>query len=331
MNWIFGGAASDFAVLHLGGCLALAMVWLAPEAGWSAAAALAALAVIDTGHMCTTVLRTHFRGEEFRSRRAYWVVPLAVFAGATAWSALRLPYLFTVALYGTIYHHMRQYYGVTRWYERLNGRGCRPSGFYVQGLFALPVIALHWRPDGIDSVFVKGDLLVRPSPPLYQAAAGLYAVMLASWVVHEVRLWRSGIREPNRLVSILVPALLTAVGCFFGRSTLQVILPLVCTHGVAYFGIMGLSLRRLDPASYATAARAALVVVGLAAVAGGAITWMDEALIETEYLLEPAGLLNAALIGITLTPTVCHYVFDAWIWTGRHREAATVYGPAGAS
>lgn len=324
--WIFGNAPLDLAVLYAGGCLAFAVVWLVPEsARFATLFALATLAVVDTGHMYTTVWRTWFRKKELKGQARYWIAPLAACGGVFLWALLRIPYLFNVILYTTIFHHMRQYYGVVRWYEKLNRRTSRPSHWFVTLLFVLPLAFAHFRTDGIKQIFYKGDLLVYPSPALYSVFLVLYLAVVASWIGYEAHLVARGIREPNRVLAIFVPMLFTGVGCYFGKSAPQIILPLVWTHGITYFGLMALSMRRLDPKRWRSALFAAIPVVLTAIVAGSLVLYLDEIYLETEYLAESRSFFELAFIAVIQTPTICHYLFDAWIWTGRHRDAKVVY------
>ena len=323
--WIFGSARNDFAVMYAAGLLSFVFVWTVPSTAFAATIlGLVTLAVIDTGHMLTTIWRTHLRAEERRSNGWYVGLPLLVFATIGLWAWLRIPYLFNVLLYGTIWHHMRQYFGVMRWYEKLNRRSCRPSHWFIHLLFLLPLGFAHFRTDGIKQIFYRGDVLVYPSEPLFRIFVGLYALTVIAWVGYELYLWRRGVREPNRMLAILVPMLFTGVGCLYGNGTMQVILPLIWTHGVSYFGLLALSLRRLDPERWKTATWAAVPIVVSAAVLGGAAFYVDEAFLETEYL-SGLGLGDILVIAALQTPSVCHYVFDMWIWTGRHREAKVVF------
>ena len=324
--WIFGSAGRDFCALNLGGLAAFAFVWLAPlDAAWAGPVLFFCMATIDTGHMYSTVWRTHFRIEELKSTKLYWGAPLTVFLVALVWITARVPYLLTAVLYATIYHHMRQYYGVVRWYEKLNRRFSGASKFFIHALFALPLLAAHFNPRGISQIFNTGDLLLYPHPGLYAATTTIYLTVLAAWLAYEITTWTRGHREPNRALAIGLPMLFTGVGCYFGRSTPQILLPLVCTHGVAYFSLMALSLERLEPKRYPSVGIPFAGIVAFAAVAGYSALYFEERFMDAGYSTEALTFNEATVMALLLVPTVCHYLFDAWIWTGRHREARIVF------
>lgn len=57
--------------------------------------------------------------------------------------------------------------------------------------------------------------------------------------------------------------------------------------------------------------------------------FLDELYFEAHYVNQVLGLPQILLIGALITPTVCHFIFDAWMGTRKHREAAIVYGFSG--
>lgn len=326
-RWIFGKPSRDFLLLYFAGILGFAFVWTvtpSPTGIWSWVG-LATLAAVDTGHMYTTVWRTHFRKDEFFSTPLYWAFPLAVFVVTLVWIVSRLPFLLTAILYLTIYHHMRQYYGVVRWYEKLNSRFCRPSHFFIHALFLLPLFAAHFRESGVKQIFNTGDLVLYPNALFFGISTGVYLVVLVLWAGFEGRLWMRGIREPNRLLAISLPMLFTGVGCFFGQSTMQIILPLVLTHGIGYFALMGLSLHRLEPKRYRGYLLPTALIAASAAFLGSLVLLAEEHYLDADYASSGLSFNEASLMALLLVPTVCHYMFDAWIWTGKHREARKVF------
>ncbi|MBI4346593.1 MAG: hypothetical protein HY553_07040 [Elusimicrobia bacterium] len=336
MRWILGSGTLDFLWILGPGLLAAPLLFGLPGASvLLTVLGFLIYVVVDTGHVYTTFWRTYFRGEERRSSPMYWAVPVGIVLIMAPWFALGLPHAWAFVVYATMYHHFRQYYGMLRWYERLNGRPCRTSQLFLYALTVFPFLLMHLRPDERLrelSLYVQGDVFLRPSPALWTAGLWLLAALWGGWLAFEAALWMKGTREPNRLLAVLCPSALACLCFLRGSTAATLILPMLVNHGVPYFAVMTLSLRRLDPRRYRSAGFTALLIVASAAAFGfGEWLYETNAIeVSNRYQAERIGAGQSLLLGLYLVPLFCHYVFDAFLWTGRHREAKTVYGRAAA-
>jgi len=122
--------------------------------------------------------------------------------------------------------------------------------------------------------------------------------------------------------------------CFLtGVDPVTLILPMLVNHGVPYFAVMSLSLKRLEPKRFKSLAWTGAAIVATAA-GFGLFEYGYENLvidIDNRYTFRPIGFWQSALLGVYLVPLFCHYVLDAYIWTGKHREAKLVYGRTAAA
>ena len=337
MQWILGNFRRDALWLLLPGVVAIALSfgydWRV-GAGGSIEQLLyvvLVLALIDNGHVYSTVWRTVFRPGELRTHWIYWVAPLFVFALFTVWIALSVPYLWAFVFYVAWYHHLRQYYGIARWYQKLNGRFCRWTTRFLYVLLVLPFILFHLRGEPGWYFRSAQEFFAVDWPLAFQIGLVVYGVVLAAWLIFEVRLWFTGVREVNRLLSVGAPAFVYAVCLLFGSSMLEVFFPMLVAHGVPYLAIIALSMRRVQPARYSNAWSVAVLLLITALLAGALVytlenEWVEE-LVSTNAT-PVTGLLGAAGIALMLTPLFCHYIWDAFIWKGTHRDAARFYAKA---
>jgi hypothetical protein len=329
--WILGKSYLDSLLILFPGLAGAALSrGLAADSTAFLLYAFFAVTLIDSGHVYTTVWRTIFRREERRSHPIYWLAPLLVFTGAALWIWCRAPYLWTFVVYATVFHHITQFYGFLCWYQRLNTRTCWISRGLLYALLILPFLLLHVRSFPAQKIilYADRDILFFPHSGLLHAGLIGYGLVAAAWLVFEVRLLLRGIHEWNRMLAILGPALLYA-WCFLrGRSTEEIILPLLLAHGIPYMAVMGLSLTRLNPSRFGSMAVACGAVIATAAVFGS-LEWLYEEYVvdvSNDYLWIPTSLGYGLLVGAYLVPTLCHYIFDGRIWKGRHREARLIYG-----
>lgn len=258
---------------------------------------------IDGGHVYTTLWRAH--------SRAHWALFVGVLVLCWAWLSTAAPYFWSALLYFTAFHHVRQIYGFSRWYQALNQVRVPSSDNWLYLLLILPIVAFHFKPGAVIPFFEPGSAQLFPHPGLYRLVCGLTGLSLLGWISFEVRRWQRGAREINRILSVGLPSLLQ-VACFlWAKNPAQVLWPLLAMHGVAYIALMSqtLSVRGIGRMGVLRAVAAVLLTVAL----GGIFhAFMDGK--------SPTASLLGALVG---APSVWHYLVDGWIWR-RQNFAASI-------
>ncbi len=329
-NWILENSVLDFLLILLPGWIGVVLAWNFPENSlWMAAYAFFAVVFVDTGHTYTTWWRTIFRKEERQTHVTYWLTPLLIVIVVFAWIKLKIPYLWSVVVYNAIFHQIRQYYGVVRWYQKLNGRFCRISNRFLYTLLVMPFVLFHFR--GIDWIILysQDELFLYPSQMLFRWGVPVYLITIAAWIVFELSLIRKGIYELNRFLAMLVPISIYGIGFTLGDTLAEVLFPILLAHGIPYIAIMDISLRRLNPHIFKTFATVFGLLVFTAVIFSvfedftiSFLTTLNQA-----YRYKETTSTQAFLTGVVLTPLFCHFVWDAYIWKGTHHEARTVYSP----
>lgn len=324
--WILGSLRKDFSFFALPGLAALAFVMLFPEvASNSVLYLLIAVGFIESGHVYSTFWRTYFHRDERNSSSFYLVVPLVIFMVFAIWMYLGRVGLWSFVAYANIFHHVRQYYGFGRWYQGLNRRFAFHSDIFLYALCALPILAYHFKPGAIGGYYSDKDLFLFPSESIYWAVSATYASCWLAWTLVESRELRYGRREWNRIASVALPAVLYGACFYLGNNVATILTPLVISHGVAYFGVMGDSLTKTQEKRFPTFARALMVVIATALVAGGFEFYADENWIDFRDSGPGGSWVVALVTGLYLVPLFSHFVFDAVIWRRKHREAPLVF------
>lgn len=323
LMWILGNVRKEILFLYLPALISVALAIVYPDLGIvSLIYGILATGIIDSGHVYTTVWRTYFHGEERRSHSAYLYFPAIFFLFFAAWFYSGVPHLWAFVVYATLYHHVRQVYGFSKWYQKLNRRSDKISDAFLYTLSVLPMVIYHFRADAISGYYTQNDLFLYPSSPIRTALLIAYLLVLISWLVYEGRLYKKGIREFNRVISVGFPASIYAFCFLYGKTITQILFPLLFLHGVAYFAVMGQSLSRTQK-RFAAPVFALGIVLLTATVMGLGESWMEENVIEFEH--GEHRLLRSVIAGLWLTPLFCHYAFDAIIWRKDHREASAVF------
>jgi hypothetical protein len=324
--WILASPLKEFLYLYLPGLLGVAIAFIAPGLGdESLLYGIFAMGVIDSGHVYTTMWRTWLHGEEVKTKSSYWIFPIFFCVVFSAWFYFELPYLWAFVVYSTLYHHVRQVYGISKWYQKLNRRADRFSDYAVYFFAYFPMVIYHFRPEAIANYYSEKDLFLYPLPALRDALLFVYLAGSFFWIYREYDLWKKGTKEVNRLLSIAAPAVIYAYCFLVGTTITQILFPLLFLHGITYFGVMELSLKRTQK-RFSREYVAIMTVLVTAVIFGLSESWVEENLVGRIPGERP--LFNSLIVGLSLTPLFCHYAFDAIIWRKDHREARIVFGPS---
>ena len=324
MNWIFGRMHRDLLAFYGTGVIACLIFAFIPEnAGSYAVLAFVITAIIDSGHGYTTVWRA-FRRPNKEYLRRHIITLLAVAVTAAAWMASRVPYFWSFVLYFTLYHHIRQFYGFNRWYQGLNHRACPTGDKFLYALLIIPLALLHVRPGISFSIYGVNEILFFPHAEVYQIGLLIYALVIAAWIFFEVKQWRTGYHEINRLSAIAIPAAFH-IYCFLIADTMsQIIMPWLALHGVTYFAIMAFSLRRLEPTKWGVIT-STLVIIATALWGGIFGAWLEDTFVIYKYSDENVSPVTILANTLVIAPALWHYMVDGWIWKRSAPETRIVH------
>lgn len=313
--WIFGNLKRELLFLYLPGLVGILIACLDGKIGeTSLLYGLLVTAILDSGHIYTTFWRTHLHSDERKTSHAYWIVPIITFTGFATWFAMGWPGLWSFVVYASFYHHLRQAYGFSKWYQYLNKSYRKTSDVFLYVLSCLTLLAYHFRSGVMSNYYSSDDLLMYPDENIFRIVTGIFLTAFASWIVYELVLWKQGFREYNRIMSVASPVLVYGYCFFIGRTVTEVIFPFTILHAVSYFGIMGQSLERTQKKRFPNFFYAFGIVLLTALIFG---------LMESAYEEHVVGMtgLQSVVIGLYLTPLFLHYYFDSRIWRKNHREA----------
>lgn len=323
--WILGSFRKEASVFYLPGLVSIVVACFFPNLGeTSLLFGLLATAIIDSGHVYTTAWRTFFHPEERNSSKVYVIYPLAFFALFFSWFYFRVGGLWSFVVYSTLYHHVRQVYGYSKWYQALNRRQDKTSDFFLYALAILPMITYHFRPGAIAGYYSEMDLFLYPSLRMTQVFILLYSCLVAAWVIYERRLWQEGIKEANRVLSVALPGSIYGFCFLKGETITQVLFPLLFIHGISYCFVMGQTLHRTRKTIFSSPLKATALVILTACFFGLTESWMESNIIS---ITTAPTVFSSVFVALWLTPLYCHYFFDAIIWRKKHRESTLVIGP----
>ncbi|MEK6556026.1 MAG: hypothetical protein AABZ31_12345, partial [Bdellovibrionota bacterium] len=287
--------------------------------------ALIATVIIDSGHVYTTLWRTYFHSDEVKTDPlTYILTPLLIVLCFFFWAYLQFPGLWSFIVYATLFHHIRQNYGLLKWYEKLNKRSSKVSTYFLWAFSLLPIIAYHFREGVFTGYYSGADLVMFSSPVAFQITLVFWFAALGAWLTYEYVQFKNNVREPNRALFLLFIGAQYAVCFFIGRRAYEVLFPLLIAHGLTYFVLMSHALVRTQKQRFKTFGLALVVIVLTALFFGFSENYVEEHFInfKSDFTFT---WLSALVLGFYLTPLFTHFALDAFIWKKHHREAQNIY------
>jgi len=307
MQWILGSAWRDLGFFYLAPAVLVGLALFSSEWLWWPVLGFVVYQWLDVGHAFPTIFRIAPR---WGTRWVYWYpLPVMIFVLVSLGFFFSFRWTLVAVVYVTTFHHIRQFYGISRWYQYLNRQSSIWSGRWLYILTGLPLLIVHFRPDIPSSQFAWAQLPHFDEPQVLFSLRLLLAAAWLGWGIFEfLRLHRYG-PEVNRITSVFVPAALH-YWCFTQATTIEAMLfPLLTVHALTYFFVVEKSLKsRL--AGDGIGARRILLQLFAAGLVGGLLVYGIEALSEA---LVP-GWLPSLLLSLALTPTLWHYIVDGFIW-----------------
>ena len=293
----------------------------------SAILAVVVLLLLDSGHVYVSGWRTFRVAEDNPSFSRFLILLPLVFAASFAWLASGWPGFWSFVIYFTVFHHIRQFYGVSRWYQHRNHRQCVWSNRFIYALLILPIAAFHFRRNWNFQIYRPGDILRFPSQTAFKVVLAIWILCLAAWLTFELRLWIQGTREPNRFLSILAPAALHGLCFFLGRNAVEVLFPLFAVHGVSYLAITVHGVRAIDSKGWRkNVGVVSVLVIGTAGLAGLWDSFIGDFDFAGAHTGATAVVVQALLSAVLIAPNLWHYIVDGMMWKRDDPGALLIYG-----
>lgn len=284
---------------------------------------LAILIIIDTGHVYTTAWRTYFYKKEFKRTKIYFYVPILLTLFFFGWHFLQVPYIWNFVFYATIYHYIRQSYGVLKWYEKKNHSFHKFTGKIIYATSLIPLAGMHFRSNFNPQYYSESDFFLYPSELLFNTCACLQILCIFFWFYCEFKAKKW---ETNRILFIGANALMYSTGFFHYLPATLLLACFVMAHGLPYIFLMAVSLKKTQFRFNWSARKLVSFLLVFAFSFGGAEYLFEENFLDVNNsYLKNQDILMSLLCGLYLVPLFSHFIFDAFIWKKTHPEATKIY------
>jgi hypothetical protein len=320
-KWILGSFKKDFAAFYLpGAATTIFLLFYSLSADQFLFIFLAWLffGVLDSGHVYTSVWRTYLDKKEFKRRKwTYLLSPLIIFTAFYLISLFDFILLGAIVVYATLYHNMRQFYGMSKWYQKVNSSFDKISDYFFYILTVLCFVTVHFRTDlQLSEYYPNANRFLYPNLFLVKICLFLFFLTLLAWSIYEFhKAYKTGELEWARLLSIAFPVGLYAVSFLHFKTLPTIVFPLVVSHGLSYMVLIHQSARKTAEPEKIISWGLPVTILAVALVFGSLEFYFD----DFEFANPNSGF-KPLLAALLLTPLFCHYYFDAFLWKSSHPD-----------
>ena len=318
--WILNSWKKDAFFIILSGPLIFLLMNLTGER--SLELALLAILFLDSGHAYTTIFRTILHEKKEFRVRSYYRLLLFILVIIFLWQVFKIPYLFSMVIYFTFFHYLRQNYGILKWYELKNNQYLKMSTWFIYLSNLIPFIGMHFRENFKVFYYTGSDLFLYPEKNIFLVFQVLQLILLASFLVFAKL---NQLCKPS-FAFILSHILVYGILLIPGVNALEAISVIVFSHGMGYLAIMQEGLLKTQPSRFKTSSWTSIFLFVFVLLIGPLEYFLEENYLDisNRYLFK-TDFLSSFLIAFYLLPTLAHYIFDGIIWRKSHPESKLIY------
>jgi hypothetical protein len=293
---------------------------------------------VDVTHVYSTLFRTYLDKNELQQRQAmYLLTPLLAWVAGCFLYSLDGMIFWRALAYLAVFHFVRQQYGFMMLYGRKDDARFKmidKLAIYSSTLY--PLIYWHCHERNFDW-FIAGDFFKIDSPVIGNYAGTAYAIVLTTYLIKELLIWRQSqhFNWPRNLI-LLGSALSWFVGIILFNNDLAFSAINIISHGIPYIALIWIYGRNQTEfqghkttyqfAWVAKAFRPGWIMFYL----GVLFLWayFEETLWDGLVWREHGAVLMFAdalpaiqseqtliwLVPLLAMPQITHYVLDAFIW-----------------
>lgn len=327
--WILRNAKTEISSFYGLSLLLIATSFWWYNKKYESMIAIAVAVGIDNSHVYATAWRSWLdRKELSRARWLHLWTPIGLVLVIFLWCAFGIPGFWSFVLYFTVFHHIRQFFGIHRWSLALNPTKRIDLGRELYLFTTLPFIGYHFR----DEVYYSGfftptDMWRYPNETLLWIVCGAL-ILTTTWTIY--KLWANRQQFSFAVVStLLFPAMINIYCFLIVKEFLVTLLPILAVHGVSYFHLTNKAQARTKGGFWRLKPLMGFFAIVLFSVCLGSLeAWFTQTRIYLTPSRDYYGHLAVSLgVAVATMPALYHYVADAFLWKRTHPDFKRIIGP----
>lgn len=278
---------------------------------------LLGVSVFDSGHVYITGWRTWWNAGLAQKPAAFYLVPALVFIAMFFWNYLSIPFLWTFVVYFTVYHNVRQLYGIGKWFQVVEKNFNKAADYFLYAVCAVSFLALHFRTDFKYDYYTGHDLFSYPNQPLFLSLQIVALLLFVLYLSYEYFLYKkSGEVFLNRVLFYASGMAVYLASCLWATNALQLLAPLILTHALHYLALVVLTGGKTNPWLKTGLFKVTGVVLGSLLLFG-----LLEYYLEEEYIdIFSHSIIGSIVVALYLVPLLTHFILDSIIWKSSYPE-----------
>lgn len=316
---IFGNFRKDILYLYLLPAILLVAMMSIDQFWENPVLGIMVLFFLDTGHTYTTGFRTYFRKEEFLRNKTYLIAPIIVFGIVFGWNYSGAPYFWNALIYLTFFHHIRQYYGVFRWYAKLNNYPVKNEHWHLYLLLTIPFVLFHFREINYEPLYQRSEIMFFPALPYFNYLFAAFTCYFLFITMTMVRKYARKEVSAGLLLSFVFPTLLHYICFFFFKHSYQILMPILCIHGLTYLLLINHSCHKLSDTPKNSGMVWAMILGAIILFSGFEYFTIDQFGIFNGNVFR-GNMFLCLLISLSLLPNILHYYYDGFLWKKDHPD-----------
>jgi hypothetical protein len=268
--------------------------------------------ILDIGHAYSTLLRTYLQKNKPNDKPV--LIPTLFFFGAFLYCYLGLPNFWTCIIYFTFFHHMRQNYGVFRWYAYLDKYKNKWDEISIQLLAIVPFIIFHMRDITYIPLYHHSELINLSNGSNFNYFFFFYTLYFFYSTIRILKKLLNREISEGTSISFIYPSALNYICFMFFENSFQVFMPLLVLHSTTYLSLINKSARILEGQKYNQGKTWLKIVLIITIFSIGEQMLTDTFHIFSDSTSFRGKLVISLIASISVFPNLMHYYLDAKIW-----------------
>lgn len=267
---------------------------------------------LDIGHAYSTLLRTYLNKSEFAIKPI--AIPILFFLTTFIYNILGLPYFWTIIIFYTFFHHMRQNYGIFKWNCYLEGYKNKFDDINIHLFALIPFILFHAKPIKYQALYHLTEYQPIAIKDFFSYGLIIYSLyfFIISFIFL-IKLFKKRITQ-STFISFVYPSSLNYLCFLIFENSYQTFIPLLVLHATTYVSLINLSEKVISGGKHDSLKvwKKIFLLIFFFSLFEKMFTEYFEIFIDSKEM--KGNFFISLIVSLSVLPNLMHYYLDSRIW-----------------